>query len=400
MTGAALDLLLVLQAQLVKALDDRNTCLPWWQAEQQTQHDLLRADWQGWPQGQSLRPSAELLLQQGRVRIEEAHLLGPPHLLEQQQRRLQHQQHEEHLHDQHPQHHRRHHKEEQQGLFEFKLVKDGWSDDALIYLQELYKAEDDTVDFYLAVSKLCCEELKEFQRELQEQLEEQLEDLQIQQQQQQQQQQQDVSSEELQGLQQELAAQLADLKAQQQQQQQQRRGQAASSSGHRHSRKASHSTAAATASASSTLQLPTAQLAASKAHNRVFDNLQQELSQQLGKPVVFNEGQRAALLLAQRLPVMALTGGPGCGKTLVSQAIAQQWSEDMDGTEIFMAAPTGGAVWQWDYRQMVGCICTLVCTVWDRVGWGCGCWYSLLQKQSAAASNIALEGDAMVFANH
>jgi hypothetical protein len=126
------------------------------------------------------------------------------------------------------------------------------------------------------------------------------------------------------------------------------------------------------------LQLPTAQLSASEAYNGVFNNLQQELTQQLGKPVVFNEGQRAALLLAQRLPVIALTGGPGCGKTLVSQAIAKQWSEDMDGTEIFMAAPTGGAVWQWDYRQIVLLGVSVPWFVPCGIG-GVGIVYSLLQ---------------------
>eukprot|EP00775_Hariotina_reticulata_P003653 gene3653-3914_t len=66
-----------------------------------------------------------------------------------------------------------------------------------------------------------------------------------------------------------------------------------------------------------------------------------ELSEQLKTEVVLNKGQQAAVKLAMKLPVLVLTGGPGCGKTLTSQVVARAWLSQ--GRELAMAAPTGRA---------------------------------------------------------
>lgn len=64
-----------------------------------------------------------------------------------------------------------------------------------------------------------------------------------------------------------------------------------------------------------------------------------ELSAELGVPVQFNEGQRQAVAMVAALPVVLVTGGPGCGKTLTSQAIARGWLDQ--SLKVALAAPTG-----------------------------------------------------------
>jgi hypothetical protein len=74
--------------------------------------------------------------------------------------------------------------------------------------------------------------------------------------------------------------------------------------------------------------------------DQITHDFQAELSEQWQTEVVLNEGQQAAVKLAMKLPVLVLTGGPGCGKTLTSQVVARAWLDQ--GQELAMAAPTGG----------------------------------------------------------
>lgn len=81
---------------------------------------------------------------------------------------------------------------------------------------------------------------------------------------------------------------------------------------------------------------------------KLLQAISSELSEDLGQPVQFNEGQQTALVAALRLPVLVLTGGPGCGKTLISQGIARAWLSCRDtklcsfrNANLNMAAPTG-----------------------------------------------------------
>jgi ATP-dependent exoDNAse (exonuclease V) alpha subunit len=54
-----------------------------------------------------------------------------------------------------------------------------------------------------------------------------------------------------------------------------------------------------------------------------------------------SEGQRAAIRAAADAPILVITGGPGCGKTSVVQAIVSLWTAM--GRKVRVAAPTGRA---------------------------------------------------------
>jgi hypothetical protein len=260
-----------LQQALLESLREPDACLRWSDLQKQALRELAAAEWKGWPPHQGLQESAEILVVDGRVVVEEQRPWRPP---QQQQ-----------------------HGGNQQDLFEFEVVQSQWSDNALVYLQELHQAEQDTVQYFLEVTKLSCSVLGELQQQAQLQQPQQL------------------------------------MGAGAQHRRMRKSRSALGEPQHR-----STSSSNDTFSSSSVLQLP---VAGTDSEAEFIDSLEEEMSEQLGKPVAFNEGQRAALVLSQELPVMALTGGPGCGKTLVSQAIARQWLDSDSGAELYMAAPTG-----------------------------------------------------------
>jgi ATP-dependent exoDNAse (exonuclease V) alpha subunit len=57
--------------------------------------------------------------------------------------------------------------------------------------------------------------------------------------------------------------------------------------------------------------------------------------------VELSQGQCAAIEAASDAPLLVITGGPGCGKTTVVQAIVKLWSAQ--GKKVHIAAPTGRA---------------------------------------------------------
>lgn len=214
----------VLQQVLREAArNDSETAIPWGKLEQRAVGQMNRTQ-RPWPSGCSLRPGAEALAQEGKVVVEEAQLqLG--------QQQGSHQQ------------------QQQEGyMYEFKEVQSGWSNSALVMLQELHAAETSVVDFLIAAAEGCHKKLK--------------------------------------------------------------------------------SNASAMMPISNQL-------------SQWIAKCEQQLSADLGVQVAFNDGQRQAIALAMSLPVVVLTGGPGCGKTLTSQAIARAWIEK--GLQLAMAAPTGRA---------------------------------------------------------
>jgi hypothetical protein len=263
------------QHVLLDALSQSHSCLRWSDLQKQALRALAAASWKGWPPQQGLQAAAEVLVVDGRVVVEEQRPWKPP----QQQQQQQQQQ----------------HGHKQQELLEFEIVQSNWSDSAVLYLRELHQAEQDTVQYFLEVTRLSCSVLGQLQQPQQPQ--------------------------------QPLGAGAQDWRT--------------------------HKSRSARSS-SSVLQLP---VAVSDDDAEFIDRLEREMSEQLGKPVAFNEGQRAALVLSQELPVMALTGGPGCGKTLVSQAIARQWLGTLWNPELFMAAPTGGVL------DAAAVICANVCCI-------------------------------------
>lgn len=276
-----------LQQALLDALSDSHTCLRWSDLQQRALRELAAAAWRGWPPQQGLRGSAEVLVVDGRVVVEEQRPWAPP---QQQQ-----------------------HGHKQQELFDFGVVQSQWPDSALVYLRELHQAEQDTVQYFLEVTRLSCSVLGELQQEQPPA-------------QQQEQKQQQVSGAGAQHRQMRKSRSALGEPARTPQ-----RSSISNSNG--------GSGGGGGFSSSSVLQLP---VAVSEDAAELIESLEEEMSEQLGKPVAFNEGQRAALVLSQELPVMALTGGPGCGKTLVSQAIARQWLDQCWRSELYMAAPTGG----------------------------------------------------------
>lgn len=286
-----------LQSELLDAHSDSKLSLAWSVLEKHTLQRLLNAPFRGWPADQGLRVAAEQLVQDGRVVVEEQQPLQTETAAGADKQ----------------QEHRHHRKQQQPEVFEFKQVSSQWLDDAHVYLQEVHQAEQDVVEYFVVGLEECCEQLERLQWQ-----------------------------------------QRRQVAADQQQQQELTAG--GTQRGHRQSGKQGAAAAAealqtaSASSSSSSLQLP---LTVSAAHADLIDELQQELSQQLGKSVVFNEGQRVALVLAQLLPMVFLSGGPGCGKTLTSQAIVRRWLDESsaDELELFMAAPTG--------RQCVVGMCVL-----------------------------------------
>jgi hypothetical protein len=204
-------------------------------------------------------------------------------------------------------------------VFEFKVVQSQWSDGAHVYLRELHKAERDTVDFYVEASRRCCRKLESHWH--------------TKQQKQQQQQQEEAA----------LAVAGARTHAQRRR------------SHRRHTEAAAHPAETATSSIPSALVASAASLVHDSSSSGVLQlpldlnekelelvkKLAAELSYKLGKDVEFSEGQRVALALSHWLPALALTGGPGCGKTLVSQAVAHNAHSWRRFGKFCMAAPTG-----------------------------------------------------------
>jgi len=268
-----------LQEALLKALSNSSTGLTW-EAAQKHALDSLQAaaaaDFhvRPWPQSLGLRAAAELLIRDGKLVVEQQRLVTPQQ--QQTQSQVRGRQRTRH-HDHHHHSHQEQQMQQEQELYEFEVVPSGWSDDAFVYLKEIHQAEQDVLEFLLAASAACCEALKELT----------------------------PSS-------------------------QQPAGAAVAAAG------APGKSAAVvpSSSSSSSLTLP---VTMSESDAEVIQELEESLSCKLDKPVVFNEGQRVALMLAQQLPVLMVTGGPGCGKTLVSQAVAAQRCP----TDLFMAAPTG-----------------------------------------------------------
>jgi hypothetical protein len=72
-------------------------------------------------------------------------------------------------------------------------------------------------------------------------------------------------------------------------------------------------------------------------------DIEAEMSLALNRQVRFNAGQRLALAISTSLPVLVLTGGPGCGKTLTAQAVVRLWLQETSEDDIAMMAPTGEA---------------------------------------------------------
>ena len=62
---------------------------------------------------------------------------------------------------------------------------------------------------------------------------------------------------------------------------------------------------------------------------------------QTGNGVELSQGQCAAIQAASDAPLLVVTGGPGCGKTTVVQAIVKLWSAQ--GKLVHICAPTGRA---------------------------------------------------------
>ena len=52
-----------------------------------------------------------------------------------------------------------------------------------------------------------------------------------------------------------------------------------------------------------------------------------------------SQGQREALVQASKSPLLILTGGPGCGKTVATAQIVKLWRAQR--RELGLAAPTG-----------------------------------------------------------
>lgn len=318
-----------LQAALLNALNDSQTSLSWSQLQENALELLLGAPWAGWDRQQGLLAAAELLVKNERVVIEEKLPLGP------QQQQQGHHHHHQQLQDQQRQDQQRQ-DQQQQELFEFKVVQSQWSDDASVYLWELHKAEQHTIDYFVAVNRRCCETLQQLQQRSD-------------------------------GQQQQIAVAAAGASQQQQQAppvaagahtraerrpSRRRRTEAAARAAETASSIPSAASATSLADDSSTTTTATSTTASSSssgvlqlpleldsAQLALFTELAAELSSELEKDVEFSEGQRVALALSQRLPVLALTGGPGCGKTLVSQAVARSWLPY--GDKLCMAAPTG-----------------------------------------------------------
>jgi hypothetical protein len=176
--------------------------------------------------------------------------------------------------------------QQQQPLYEFELVSSGWSDDALFKLSKLHAAESDVIEFILNMAAAC--------------------------------------SAAMAGLWQKAGSSSS------------RRGRSRSVSHSTSSSSSSGETGANSASQPQQLLPPITQ----DIQQRIAA-FEAEISADRGSEVLLNEGQRQALALALRLPLLVLTGGPGCGKTLTSQAVARSWLADDE--QLNMAAPTGGA---------------------------------------------------------
>ena len=64
-----------------------------------------------------------------------------------------------------------------------------------------------------------------------------------------------------------------------------------------------------------------------------------------------SEGQKQAIRLAARAPIMVLTGGPGCGNTAATATIVKLWramrmradGQASHGSDVLLCAPTGAA---------------------------------------------------------
>lgn len=55
--------------------------------------------------------------------------------------------------------------------------------------------------------------------------------------------------------------------------------------------------------------------------------------------IKLSEGQKEAIMIASKAPIMILTGGPGCGKTYTTATIVKLWCAMKRETKL--AAPTG-----------------------------------------------------------
>jgi hypothetical protein len=179
--------------------------------------------------------------------------------------------------------------QQQQQQYEFRLVSSGWSDDALFKLSKLHAAESAVIDFILDAAAAC--------------------------------------SAAMAGLWNKAGSSVSHN--------------AGSSSTRRRSRSRSSTTSAAVISSTNPQPHQQQQLLPP-----ITPDIQQriaafeaELSADRGSEVSLNEGQRQALALALSLPAVVLTGGPGCGKTLTSQAVARSWLANDE--QLHMAAPTG-----------------------------------------------------------
>jgi hypothetical protein len=293
------------------AQSDSAEGLTWHQLQQRSDAklaELARVYGRPWPVGFSLREGAELLLADGRAVAEEARpaaaaAAGVGPLSSSSSSSSAHH---------HSHHHHHHQQQQQQQLYEFELVSSGWSDNVLFKLSKLHAAESDVIDFILHMAAAC--------------------------------------SEAMTGLWQKAGS--------------------SSSSRRRRSRSASQSISSSSSSSGATSSSDVTS-SSSASYQQLLPPITPQMQQQIaafeaelsagqGSEVCLNEGQRHAVALALSLPLLVLTGGPGCGKTLTSQAVARSWlvgEEDM-----CMAAPTGGQF----------CVSLLVSTVTKfLVCWAC-----------------------------